>query len=303
MILRPVLTFALAATLTACGTTPEKDSNSDANSDPMVEMTPDEEKENNVVDQPDDPEDPGKPMQPEDNPSDEPVEVECVSELVTHSGNYYALTAKISETETLVEMVHYLAATPTSDPVEETIWSASVDAEFTAQLFAFQAEEQFLSVEKSPEDGIYRGTMSGETEFEGSMPTVSCWPTDLEHPARYDADTGGCLDELGEEAHNEIPWMVAVRTGFGQCARFEGELTGEAFGYPTFDFLDLRGADFHDAALHFADLTDSQLEGADLRQFDFGYATVSGTVDEHTQFPELAECEVPEDATIFECTR
>ncbi len=287
--------LAFIILLAGCGSpAPPKAVPSSGVDDPIAET-------NNATVVDDDPIDDPDPIDVPVDP-EPPVTVECVSELVSGNGSYYALAAEVGPAETLVTMAYHLAATPTSDPEEEAIWGGAVNAEFTPRLFAFEQDQNFLDVTKSENDGIYRGTMSGSTQFGGAV-QVSCWPTALEHPARYDEATGNCLDALGNEARNDIPWMVAVRTGFGQCARFEGELTGEAFDYPTFDFIDLRGADFNSAQLHFAYLQDVQLEGADLRQFDFGYATVSGTIDANTRLPELAECETAAGATTFSCTR
>lgn len=289
-----IMMAILATTVTvACGSPEEKPASSgettgpvdDANSRPANASTT----ENMETEEPD----PEPPTQ---------VSVECVSQLVTHGGNYYALKADIVDGAASVEMVHYLAATPTSDPEEEAIWTGEVAAEFTAQRFAFTAPEHFLTVSKAPQDPYYEGTMSGQTEF-GSDVQVWCWPVGLAHPASYDASSGTCVDASGAPTRNVIPWMVALRTGFGQCATYVGELTGEAFGYPTFDFIDLRGADFNGAALHFANLQDVQLEGADLRQFDYGYAVVAGTIDAHTQLPELGDCAVDETESTLSCTR
>ena len=251
-----------------------------------------------------------EPINADQNPieiPDDPVEiddvaVDCVSDLVTQGGNYYALSAVVTEGQALVEMVHYLAATPTSDPEELVVWTREVPARLTAREFAFETDDTFLDVQRADDAAMYHGTMSGNTEFEGPV-TVTCWPADIEFAARYDAAAGGCVDELGNAATNDIGWMVAVRTGFGQCATFEGQLNGEAFGYPTFDFIDLRGADFNAAKLNFADLVGVQFEGADLRQFDFGYSTIEGSIDEHTKLPELAECEIESGASSFSCTR
>ena len=234
------------------------------------------------------------------NNTNDPVAVDCVSELVSSGGNYYALSALVTDDGAFVEMVHHLAATPTSDPEETTVLASDVLVEFTPRVFAFEAQEQYLDVQKDETEALYRGTMSGRSEFAEQVP-VTCWPTALEHAAQYDPATGTCVDEAGNLARNEIPFMVALRTGFGQCTDFVGGLNGDALGYPTFDFIDLRGSDFNQASLHFADLRDVQLEGADLTDFDFGYARLTGTIDEFTSVP--TDCPVSEDGSMLDCTR
>lgn len=231
----------------------------------------------------------------------EDVQVDCVSDLVTQGGNYYALSAVVKGTQAEVELVNYRAATPTSDPTELVLWTRAVDATFTPRAFAFETQQDFLDVQRDDESQMYRGTMSGNTEFDGPV-GVTCWPADLEVGAIYDPATGRCVDELGNEARNNLTWMYAVRTGFGQCATFEGQLNGEAFGYPTFDMMDLRGSDFSAAKLNFADIAVSQFEGADLGTFDFGYTNISGTMDAFTVLPD-ADCTVDENETTFSCTR
>ena len=231
------------------------------------------------------------------------VTVDCVSDFVTGNGNYYALTALVTDAGAQVELVHYLAATPTSDPVEAVVFSALVDdARLTPVEFTLETDEVFLKVERAEGEAMYRGTMSGESEFGDTVP-ATCWPADITFPASYDATTGGCVDEAGNAATNELPWMFVVRTGFGQCTKFEGQLNQEAFGYPTFDFYDLRGADFNDARLNFADLLRSQLEGADLTTFDYGYANVGGSLDEYTRLPADGECTTDEADNTFTCLR
>ncbi len=227
----------------------------------------------------------------------ETVRIECVSDLVTAGGNYYALTAEITAGEARIELINYLAATPTSDPVEEAIWNDQVAAQFSPILFSYQTEDHFLEVSKMADESMYRGTMSGETQF-GDVVNATCWPVDLEHPASYDAALGSCVDESGEAATNDIPWMVALRTGFGQCTRFEGDLAGETAG-ATFDFIDLRGSDFSAATLELTTVQEVQLEGADLSQITLTSASVSGTKDEHTVLPADG-CQV--DGDTFVCS-
>ena len=222
-----------------------------------------------------------------------------MSDLVTSNGNYYAVRAEVSELETKVELITYLAATPTKDPEEATIWSDTVDAELTPRLFAFESDEHYLDVEKAPEETMYRGEMSGQTQF-GDVVEVTCWPVDLEHPARYEPETGACVDEEGTEVQNDIPWMVALRTGFGQCTSFEGALAGETTS-ATFDFIDLRGADFSGATFRNTTVQEVQLEGADLSEATIENASISGSMDEHTGLPE--DCQIEEDGTSFTCVR
>jgi hypothetical protein len=212
------------------------------------------------------------------------VRVACVSDLVTTNGNYYAVLAEITAGQARVELINYLAATPTSDPVEESIWNEQVAAQFSPVVFAYQTNEHFLDVSKTADETMYRGTMSGTSQF-GDSVNATCWPVDIEYPANYASDSGTCVDSEGNRATNDIPWMVALRTGFGQCVSFEGELAGQTTS-ATFDFIDLRGADLSGATLRSTTVQDVQLEGADLSGITLESASISGTKDAFTVLPE-----------------
>ena len=77
------------------------------------------------------------------------------------------------------------------------------------------------------------------------------------------------------------------------------EQTKGTGGFSEAAHIDLRGAVLDTATLYFAHIVDSQWEGADLTGFGFGYATLSGSMDEHTVWPE-GPCSV--DGSTLACS-
>lgn len=112
-------------------------------------------------------------------------------------------------------------------------------------------------------------------------------------PAHYDSAVGGCVDVGGEPARNAIPIAVIRETGFGHCADVTAPLNANDFGYPLFTGWDLRGANLNGSGLFFANLIEARLEGAVLDAFPFGYAEITGTIDDVTAPPE--GCTVDDD--------
>jgi hypothetical protein len=128
---------------------------------------------------------------------------------------------------------------------------------------------------------------------------VTCWdPAELfSSPllSRYDRAKGRCLDAAGQPRLNRLPIELVRETGFGECADLSGlALNGDDFGYPFLGWWSLQGARLDGAMLHFAELSGASLAGADLRGMEFGYASISGSVDEHTRVPADG-CAIAED--------
>ncbi len=252
------------------------------------------------------------PVGTQPEPSLETDELECVSALTTHDGSYYSVkVAPVDGRTSVIIQANHLAKpsnTGFGDDVgmaatSEQVYSAVTDSRFADGFFGFEDAAMFLVVEGDEQPGLFTGTMGGESELhDGSIP-ITCWSNVLKLPARYVESSGKCGGPDGEPARNNIPFIYSVHKGFGQCATFEGQLNGDAFGYPSFVGLDLKGADLSGAALNFAHLIDADLRGAKLGTFSFGYATVRGQVDEHTIFPNGDWCDVPVDGEPFDCSQ
>ncbi len=74
-------------------------------------------------------------------------------------------------------------------------------------------------------------------------------------------------------------------TSAGNCGLWWALSLNEGFlGSPTWIGMDLRGAKLGGASLHFANVLDASLEGTKFDGFEFGYAQVTGTIDEHTEW-------------------
>jgi len=148
-----------------------------------------------------------------------------------------------------------------------------------------------------PERAMFTGTLEHEDFGEHA---VACWFDDFEAEHRY--VDGLCRNAEGEWGWNPYPLPYTRDTGDGHCGDFGGVMLNEDFyGYPTWIGMDLQGAHLGGAQLFFAHILDASLEGADLAALEFGYAFVTGSVDEHTTLPDQGSCEL--DADRVDCMR
>lgn len=123
--------------------------------------------------------------------------------------------------------------------------------------------------------------------------------------AHFDWTSESCVDRLGAPALNHLPIEVVRESGFGECADLRGlSLNGGDFDMPDVS-MTLWGANLDNASLFQAALSGS-FEGARLTNLDFGYATVSGTVDDATALPRGDGCTVtasPYGGSLLACSR
>lgn len=143
----------------------------------------------------------------------------------------------------------------------------------------------------------------GSAVLYGEVPTTMvCWHDSLSDRLGLEPlpDAPSTLDEGCPEPLNVVPLPFLRATGIGRCGRFDATLNGDDLSYPVLGDADLRGADLTEASLFFASLLDAQLEGADLRGFEFGYAEITGRIDEATRLPtESCEVEGGEELSCF----
>ncbi len=239
--------------------------------------------------------------------------MDCVSDFVSHNGNYYSATVIETAAGSEVEIsLHRLAIAQATgfggeeqQPASsEIVWSDVVESRLVDGFFGFETPDMFLVAQATERRGLFTGSIGGESEMHVHVPIgVTCWSAEFELPATYDPATGGCVDDSGQPSRNDVPFVFARHTGFGQCSTFEGQLNEEAFGYPSFIDLDLRGSDLNAAALNFAHFIDVDLRGADLSNFSFGYSTVRGQVDDNTKLPADMWCSGAVDGDAFNCTQ
>lgn len=150
--------------------------------------------------------------------------------------------------------------------------------------FAIRAEGLLFSVERgSGPPGVYRGTL----DTDGTPHAITCWRADLKPEFRYDTATGSCKNAAGTAGNNAYPLELVRETKQGECVVFaKGDLNSGDLGYPDLSGWLLAGADLSRAGIHFANLLDADLRGANMSGFSFGYAKVVGQVDEHTKAPQ-----------------
>ena len=100
---------------------------------------------------------------------------------------------------------------------------------------------------------------------------------------RYDAASGRCLNDEGEEGLNPVSVAVVFESRDGECGDFRNAVVPMA--NPFIERWNLRGADLTGAELFFQDLRECAFEGTRLHDLRFGYAGVTGWIDSHTTVP------------------
>jgi len=138
---------------------------------------------------------------------------------------------------------------------------------------------------------------------------VSCWePDNAQSPFQYDPKQGECVNKNQQVGLNYKPVEYIRETGDGECAELSWSMLSEGI---TFDIelndWDLRGAKLEYASLGTltADesqapthsLVNAQLEGADLSLLDTFNATITGSIDAHTQLPDI-DCIIDDEALV-----
>ena len=145
---------------------------------------------------------------------------------------------------------------------------------------------------------MYVGTLQHTEHGEHA---VACWFDDFEADFRYDPESQICVDADSTWGWNPYPLPYTRDTLDGHCGLFEGVMLNEDFfGYPTWIGMDLRGAQMQGSQLFFANILEAQWEGANLTGMEFGYAFLTGSVDDATTWPE-ENCELDDD--WLDCVR
>jgi hypothetical protein len=144
-------------------------------------------------------------------------------------------------------------------------------------------------------DGVaWHGTYLDNECYQQTSAALVCWDAadgGSGLPAHYHWESGQCLDSSGQPAMNAIPIEMVREVGNGECADLSGvSINDQDFSYPELDGLNLVGARLSGARLFFAAMHRASLEGADLHDLQFGYATFDGEIDAHTVMPPSAGC-------------
>jgi uncharacterized protein YjbI with pentapeptide repeats len=167
----------------------------------------------------------------------------------------------------------------------------------------FGGENMWLFKHWSEIEGLWEGYIY-DLEFNGGDVlncggmVVNCWEPGIEAPFHYDPDSGLCTDDNGEVGSN--PWSLPMvrDTGDGQCADLRWyELNEGEYQHADLSGWDLRGADLESSQLFFSNLIDARLEGANLSSLEYGYADITGSIDDFTDLP-VEGCEFQGDDLI-----
>ena len=149
-----------------------------------------------------------------------------------------------------------------------------------------------LSRSDAVQDYLYTGSMEFVT---GTSVLASCWSDGFAADFKYDSSTGKCLNAEGMEGNNIYPAEMLRETKNGECGKFLGiELNEGDYSYPVLATYNLQGARLEGASMISANLTDTQLQGVDLSQFEFKESQITGVIDSFSIVP-ADHCEIIED--------
>lgn len=189
-------------------------------------------------------------------------------------------------------LLHGLGDIESATPPAER-WTFSVQTDAARTMAHLAGDGRVLTVHTAAHTGLATAVLTdGGVDVDLDCFDAPALQASL--PASYDDEVGHCVDNHGETARNTIPLAVVRETGLGECVDFGGEaLNANDLGNPVLAGWNLRGAHLDTAGLSFASLIDADLRGAQLSRFAFGYAVITGTIDEATAPP--APCTVDGD--------
>ncbi|GEM_PF-5724491 len=111
---------------------------------------------------------------------------------------------------------------------------------------------------------------------------------------RYDGASGSCRDSQGKIGLNPYDSATVKGSMDAECVDLAGieifDLVKDTAAQWTDKIRDLegwnfKGALFTGAKLHFHDIIDANLEGADFSAANFGYVNTTASVDKFTKYP------------------
>jgi hypothetical protein len=190
-------------------------------------------------------------------------------------------------------LLHGLGDIESATPPPPEHWTFSVQTDAARTRAHLAGDGRVLTVHTAAHTGLATAVLNdGGVDVDLDCFDLPALQASL--PASYDDEVGHCVDDHGDVARNTIPLAVVRETGFGECVDVGGEaLNANDLGYPVLAGWNLRGAHLDTAGLSFASLIDADLRGTQLSQIAFGYAVITGTIDEATAPP--APCTVDGD--------
>jgi hypothetical protein len=154
-----------------------------------------------------------------------------------------------------------------------------------------------LTIDVKRDGVVWTGTLVDDQCDQHTELALTCWSDEELFgspwggkpgilPAHFDWTSETCLDANGRLALNKLPIEVVRETGNGECADLSGASLNDAdTSMPNLDGWILTGAKLDAARLFLANLRGASLQGADLSNLQFGYASITGTVDDATKLP------------------
>lgn len=113
----------------------------------------------------------------------------------------------------------------------------------------------------------------------------------------YDSLSGNCINCKGKIGLNPFDLNQINTTKSAECMKFPAmhlvfvldttEIDNFIeLGHNEISDYNFKGADLDSTTLHFNELINSYFEGTKMSQLEFGYAKISGKIDEFTEIPE-----------------
>lgn len=118
------------------------------------------------------------------------------------------------------------------------------------------------------------------------------------HPYKYDLSSGKCMNSDKQVGYNDLVLERVRGTKDAECMDLTGlELLSldivitekNRFAYYELKNWNFRGSNLNNAELFFNLIIDADLRGASFSELKFGYASVTGRVDQFSVIPD--DCE------------
>ena len=127
----------------------------------------------------------------------------------------------------------------------------------------------------------------------------------------YDEDSGQCRNSLGEVGFNQVD-LVKIRVSKDcECMKFSKiqvlDVMGDTiqiprrFAYLKIENYNFKGSVLDSCNLYFNNLVAADLRGTDLSTLQYGYALVTGRIDDFTKLPLSGIIEVRANGDSVRC--
>ena len=127
----------------------------------------------------------------------------------------------------------------------------------------------------------------------------------------YNFTTGKCVNGEGKEGYNPIDTVQAQETRNCECMDLsnhdlywllKGANLAHSKSYSKLQDYNFRGAKMDSSSLLFNSIIEADLRGAKMKYLAYGYAKITGLIDQYTELPP-AGCQLPTNKDSIVCNR